>query len=376
MNFLSCAGELNHHGKYVCDSMYSILGDDFKRITTSFTDKTRKELGYLDYNNLQYNIDGSKFSDEEIKKWIEWADVIDFGSAPEVYLHEAVKNKKIVFIRIERLLKEGNWKLFVPSVIKKYFRKYTKYRNCENVYFLCVSAYAAADLKKIGVFGNRVLQWAYCPEFIERHEDFNVSEDKVLKIFWCGRFIKWKHPEIAVKIAKGLKENSVPFSLEMAGIGDELDKINNMIIDNGLKNEVKVIGSVPANSMREKMSRMDIFLATSDRNEGWGVVLNEAMNSGCAVIASKDMGAAPILINDGQNGILFDTIDKAINDICELHKNRKKLYIIRNNAYLTIKNNFSPDYYAKTFVDMAKEALNGRINSRKGLGEVAQIRKG
>ena len=33
------------------------------------------------------------------------------------------------------------------------------------------------------------------------------------------------------------------------------------------------------------MEQADIYLFTSDRNEGWGAVANEAMNSACAMVA-------------------------------------------------------------------------------------------
>ncbi|MEG1275960.1 MAG: glycosyltransferase, partial [Ruthenibacterium sp.] len=57
---------------------------------------------------------------------------------------------------------------------------------------------------------------------------------------------------------------------------------------------------------RELMRESDIFLFTSDENEGWGAVLSEAMADGCAVLTSHTGGAAPFLVRDGENGLLFD----------------------------------------------------------------------
>lgn len=45
--------------------------------------------------------------------------------------------------------------------------------------------------------------------------------------------------------------------------------------------------------VRERMEKADILLATSDRGEGWGAVMQRAMNSGCVVIADHMMGAVP-----------------------------------------------------------------------------------
>ncbi len=376
MHFLSCGGELNHHGKYMCDSMFRKLGNDYKRITTDFTNDTRKQLGYKDMAGEPYNIDGSQFGEEQIKEWISWADVIDYGSAPEAFLHEAVRQNKIVFIRIERLLKEGDWKLLVPSVRKKYHRKYTQYQNNKNVYFLCVSGYAASDLKKIGVFGPRVLQWAYSPMFVEYEKKEIKQPDTPLELFWCGRLISWKHPEVAVKIAELLNRKKIDYRMEIAGIGPLTAKIQNLIIRKHLQEKVKMIGAVPADRMRETMRSKDIFIATSDRNEGWGVVINEAMNSGCCVVASREMGAVPVLIEDGVNGYVFSLkeIQKAIDAIKEISIDRELLAKIGNQAYLTIKNNYSPNVYADAFVDLAKNAIEGKKAELIGLGEQAVLR--
>lgn len=43
--------------------------------------------------------------------------------------------------------------------------------------------------------------------------------------------------------------------------------------------------------------------------EGWGVVVNEAMLEGCAVIASRESGSGATLIRDGENGLLFPSGD-------------------------------------------------------------------
>lgn len=53
------------------------------------------------------------------------------------------------------------------------------------------------------------------------------------------------------------------------------------------------------------MEESEIYLVTSDRKEGWGAVVNEAMNSGCAVVADHMIGAAPWMIRQRENGILY-----------------------------------------------------------------------
>ena len=48
-----------------------------------------------------------------------------------------------------------------------------------------------------------------------------------------------------------------------------------------------------------------IHLFTSNHLEGWGAVVNEAMNSGCAEVGNSQVGAIPYLIKHKQNGLIY-----------------------------------------------------------------------
>ena len=76
----------------------------------------------------------------------------------------------------------------------------------------------------------------------------------------------------------------------------------------------------------------DIFIlpsiTTKKFKEPWGVVINEAMNQGCPVIASTAVGAAVGgLLQEGKNGITFSEKDtKALSEaIYSLLSNPEKL---------------------------------------------------
>lgn len=46
-------------------------------------------------------------------------------------------------------------------------------------------------------------------------------------------------------------------------------------------------------------------------HERWGLVVNEAMNAGCAVVVSDQVGCAPDLVRDGETGLVFAAGDVA-----------------------------------------------------------------
>ena len=66
-----------------------------------------------------------------------------------------------------------------------------------------------------------------------------------------------------------------------------------------------LLGYQTPEQVRQRMEKSDIYLVTSDRQEGWGAVVNEAMNSGCAVVANHMIGAVPFLIKHGKNGLIY-----------------------------------------------------------------------
>lgn len=109
------------------------------------------------------------------------------------------------------------------------------------------------------------------------------------------------------------------------------------------------------------MERAQIFLFTSDYNEGWGAVLNEAMSNGCAVVASHAIGSVPFLIQDRENGLIYENGN--FNDIYKkvslLLKNQElqKSYGIK--AYNTIFSLWNANIAAERVLKLASEIING-----------------
>lgn len=170
---------------------------------------------------------------------------------------------------------------------------------------LCASGYAAYDYSLTRTFRGKCYRWGYFPETKRYDIKKLIAQKNPQKILWCGRLIDWKHPELAVETAARLRNAGVDFSMDIIGSGAMESELRKQIEDHGLADRVKLLGSMPPQKTREHMERAGILLFTSDRQEGWGAVLNEAMNSGCAVVASSAAGSVPFLLKDGENGFTF-----------------------------------------------------------------------
>ena len=114
------------------------------------------------------------------------------------------------------------------------------------------------------------------------------------------------------------------------------------------------------------MEKSEIFLFTSDRHEGWGAVLNESMNSGCAVVASHAIGSVPFLVNDGENGFIYkdgdiDNLYKKVklllDDSCRRREMSKK-------AYFTIADEWNAENAATRFIYLLQDIKENGNSSR------------
>lgn len=124
---------------------------------------------------------------------------------------------------------------------------------------------------------------------------------------WAGRFLSWKHPLTAIALAGRLQEAALPFRLTLLGTGPERQAMEREIHRQHLEDQVQILGPQPPAAVRKEMEQANLFLLTSDFQEGWGAVLNEAMSSACAVISSHAAGAAPYLLRHRANGCLYQS---------------------------------------------------------------------
>ena len=150
--------------------------------------------------------------------------------------------------------------------------------------------------------------------------------------------------------------------MSIIGKGEMEAKLHEMIRRKGVEDCVEMLGAMSPDEVRSHMERADVFLFTSDFNEGWGAVLNESMNSGCAVVASHAIGSVPFLIRDGENGLIYENgnqrqLEERVESLIRNSGYRKKLGV---NAYESIVNTWNADAAAERFIALSQALLNGK----------------
>lgn len=364
IRFCFFSNYLNHHQLPFCLEMVKLTGGSFVFVETEELPQKRKELGYKSlgeqYDFVLNATKGVEF-EKQAMEIAKSADVMIFGSAPEKYLRARMKENKLTFRYSERLFKRGERDALRRL---KHTARNLPYRN-KRLYYLFSSAYAAKDYSRCFVRPNKMFKWGYFPE-TKRYDNFDemISAKCPHSILWAGRLIDWKHPEMPIKLAKRLKEDGLDFELGIIGGGVMEAELRQMIEKEQLESYVHMLGAMSPDKVREYMESSEIYLFTSDFNEGWGAVLNEAMNSGCALLASHAIGAVPFLLHNGENGYVYtykhDSPDEAYEKLKMLMNSRELCREYGARAYETIRDEWCADVAAERICALANAIESGR----------------
>ncbi|MCI7789671.1 MAG: glycosyltransferase family 4 protein [Lachnospiraceae bacterium] len=366
---------INHHQIPLSNELYQKLGGDFAFIQTEPMEEDRVKMGWgseiasIPYLKLYYE------EPENCAKLMMDSDIVIFGGVEdENYIKPRLQAGKIVIRASERLYREGQWKSISPRGRKKKYEDHTQYRDSQ-VYLLCHGAYVASDFEIIKAYPEKKFKWGYFPEvheynleslfFRKLHLDGNGNHQ--VSILWAGRFLKLKHPEYAIKIARYLKKEGISFHLDMVGGGELEDKLHRMSEKYHLQDEITFHGFQPPKNVRRFMEEADIFLFTSNYLEGWGAVLNESMNSACAVVAGHGIGAVPFLVQNEYNGLVYKTgnykeFEEQVVRLAKDEKLRKELGI---HAYETMVSLWNPKEAAKRLYEFCEGLLQGKVEPRE-----------
>lgn len=358
MKIVFVSNFLNHHQIPICKE-YIELSDEFWFITTDSNGSQGFQVNTDAEYVLHYDIEQDK--EKAVSKIMD-ADVAIMGACPNELIEMRSKSNKLTYIYSERLFKKGTWRRFIPRTRRQINERFLKNKD-KNVYILAASAYMPYDLSLMKFPCKKILKWGYFPK---KKEYINIDKlfenKKKNSILWVGRFLSWKHPEDAVKAIYLLRKNGFDVEMNMIGEGEFLNRISKMIKKLSLENCVFLHGAKDTASVRLFMEKSEIFLFTSDRYEGWGAVLNEAMNSGCAVVASDAIGSVPWLIEHQKNGMIYKS--ENVNDLylktrmlLENNDFKKKMGY---NAYITIRDQWNPKNAAERLLEMSTKLIKNK----------------
>lgn len=367
---------MNHHQRPVADILANTLGDEYHFVTTQPMPNIFINTGYKNQDDLQYIIPYYKEENKAtVRDLVTSADAVIIGGTKVPDLVDLrLSTKKLLLFYSERWHKRIRSYFALPirylnGTIYKRFMRF----NCENAYMLCASAFVPNDCRWSMCFYGKTYKWGYFPPFNEldiKQLQENRKTHKKLRLLSVCRMLDWKHPELSLQIAKKLRDNGYDFHLTMVGGVFEADKKSKRIMDyclkyksnNNLDGFVDILGPLKNEEVCRLYENTDIFLFTSDRNEGWGAVLNEAMSRGCAVVASDMIGSVPYLVENGYSGFTFKSgnVDDLYRKVEKLFNNQEIRLSMGENAYNLIKTKWSPNVAANRLLSLCGHLIKNK----------------
>lgn len=222
-----------------------------------------------------------------------------------------------------------------------------------------MSHWCADDLRFFRACRNRIWRWGYLIDVSVAPVKKPLHEK--VRVGWCGRFLCCKNVS-DILTASSLLEDSVKQSIEVVIVGDgpEKESLIDQMYRLGLDGIVTFKPFLPQKEALAFMETVDIFPFTSNRLEGWGAILPEAMDKCCAVVASEDAGSTLELVKDGENGFTFKagdvvTLARRIATLVEDAAMRRRFGLA---AWRTIQE-WSPSAGARRLLDLTLAILNG-----------------
>ena len=274
-------------------------------------DQERLSLGWGDKDLPRWCMRGSEDSPELMA-----ADLVYTGGLrPLGLIARRIAAGKKTFFVTERWFKPirlfginfpGACRLLVPSY-RKMARRMVGLLNNPLCRCLAIGPWSKKDMLRLGVKAGQIWEWGY---FVEegrrkREEGKGKSEEAALRVLWVGRIVGLKRVDTIITAVKALvSAGESQIVLDVYGSGMAESRLKK--IARGYEKIVKFHSPVSIDEVREIMREHDVYVFASDANEGWGAVVNEALEEGMKVFGTYEAGASAAMLSDD---VLFHSGD-------------------------------------------------------------------
>ena len=165
------------------------------------------------------------------------------------------------------------------------------------------STFALRSFVEQGVSAQKIALLPYGVN-VARFQPVDVPDEKRFDVLFVGAMSLQKGVQYLVQAFQSINHPSKSLTF----VGAPSQALINLLQRRGVwPAEVEVIGHVPQSELKDIMSRSHVLVLPSIQ-DGFGMVLAQAMACGCPIIASKNTGAQD-LIDDGCEGFIVPIRD-------------------------------------------------------------------
>lgn len=135
---------------------------------------------------------------------------------------------------------------------------------------------------------------------LKKYKNNNNLSTRKKTIFYIGRIEKRKGLKYLLSAFQLLYSQDPEFELVIGGTGPELEKLKMQVERDGLKNVKFLDYYVPEKDKIKYLNQSAIYCTPAIHGESFGIVLLEAMATGCVIVAGNNQGYASVLKDLGQ----------------------------------------------------------------------------
>lgn len=358
----------NHHQMPLAEELNRLTKGQYRFIEQVPMPEEFLKGGYPDYSDSPMLVQAWRGEAEtrEASRLTMEADIVVYGNILSYHdINRRLAMGKLTFEYGERWFKRGLLNLLSPRLLRSQWYYHTRHYR-QPLYRLNASAFAASDLSKMRSFRGKGFKWSYFTRVEPIDADTIVKERQSCgktRFISVARLIPWKQVDHLIKACSILKNQGITdFETDIYGSGPEEGHLKSLIERLGLQDHVALRGNLPNDAMLAEMRKYDALVFCSNRNEGWGAVVNEAMSSACTVIGSNSIGSIPYLIKDGENGFIYtngnvDMLAEKMKKLIESEDLRMRLGMA---AYQTISQEWQPAVAAERLLALASNLREGK----------------
>lgn len=289
------------------------LGVNFETIYASRLRKDRKEIGW----EVDANAPGTKFLSNryaflEAAKLVHqhrrsihivngiWAEPVLFVVLIVCFLRRI---PCCIYSEAPTTMVRHNWSRRFKRPVQTLLTRILAKR----MWLLAISWISERAFLRFGFAGARIYRFGY----FENPPDSltGTSEPSAFQeILYVGRLVRGKGIELLIEAAALLLREDAGLHLRIVGGGVMERDLRLAAKALGLESQILFSGVVASRSVPARMTAATVLVLPSEE-DGWGIVINQALQAGTPVVVSDSCGAAELVAN-GVNGYIFRTGDK------------------------------------------------------------------
>jgi glycosyltransferase involved in cell wall biosynthesis len=361
---LQVTNMVSHHQLPIAKYLLSILGEEnFRFAATKQLDAERQKLGWnLEQQEPWILRPGMNETDRQpFEEWWDNADVVLCGDRMFERMMDRTSRGKATFHMSERWWKApiGRARLLHPRFLRMSLN-FRRLGTSPHFHYLSIGEHSGSDAREVAGRNLQVRRWGYFTA-LPAEVSPSTRPDDQLSVLWVGRMLAWKRVDTLIKAFQQLVSRQPSARLTLVGEGAECDALKSLATRILPEGSHTFQPAQPAPAILKLMQQHRIYVLPSTGQEGWGAVVNEAMSAGCAVVATRQTGAASSLIADGVNGLTFDAGNwKELADrLCALSEDRELLSRLSREGKTTVATTWSPAVAGERFLQVCEGLLSG-----------------